>query len=545
MMIKKILSCILCLSLFSLTALAGVSTPIDINSETKAFDIEGTSSAKNSEVLVVVTRPGVDIAALSAGLIASSAALVSTLTTNADGSFAGQFYLPDNAASGDYTVYVGTEEPVSFYYANSSEIAACISAIQTADVSNIGSRMTYYTKTQKILGLDLDGEYSAYSDGADKMMVDYIKAQSPTQISVIKEYFDKAVEGGILIGAGDSAKIKAAFASNKMELEIDSTVSADSLAAMYLALRDTSVTSRASIARTIRSAAALCRINTATRGEMTDVISDYNDVLGLNLTGDYASLDKIEVNKALTQKGFNSIAAVRDAFSTSVANVKAQSRVPDDNSGKTTGTINVSGGGGSSVASPVTQPVPVLPSVSFNDLGEAQWASDYINALAAKNIIDGVGNDRFDPNGDVTREQFVKMLIGAFGIAASPSGSSFVDVDSSMWYALYVSAACEAGIVSGISDTEFGIGKPISREQMAAMSVRAMNMRGFAPVGGALTFADRAEISSYAYDAVAALYSSGIINGMTDSEFAPKSNLTRAQAAKVIYLIMKAGGYIA
>lgn len=552
-MTKKLITCLLCLLFIPYIAFAGITTPIDINSETKVFNISGESNVKNGEILLIVTKPGVNISNITPELVADSAAIVYVLETNANGEYSGSFYLPDDAPSGDYVVYAGVGSSAEFYYADSSEIDRCIASIATADITNIGTRLDYYTNTQKLLGLNLSGDYSAFSDAANSAMVDYINSSRPDSIAIIKDYFKKSVELAVLIKSTEDSKVEEILLSNSLgiDVEVDSALTSAMLTDTYLSLRDSSVTKLDKIKYTVRCATALCRINSATRSSMDSVLTKYNDVLGLNLLGDYAKLDKIEVNKALTEKGFTSIALVKDAFNKSVENVKSKIPVVDNNndnatkpSSKPSSIINVSGGGFSGGTTNTNTVPPVSSTPVFNDLDDAMWAKDYINALASKNIINGVGDSKFEPNAIVTREQYIKMLIGAFNISVSYNEVPFKDIDSKMWYAPYVSTAFSHGIISGISETEFGIGEAITREQMAVMSAKIMEKNNIELTNAGLNFSDRAEVSSYAYESVAKLTGAGIINGMDSSRFAPKENLTRAQAAKVVYLIMKAGGYI-
>ena len=91
----------------------------------------------------------------------------------------------------------------------------------------------------------------------------------------------------------------------------------------------------------------------------------------------------------------------------------------------------------------------------------------------------------------------------------------------------------------GISDTEFGIGSEITREQMAAMVYRAVKASGLNILQGeAAAFADSDTISDYAREACEFMAKSGIMNGKTGGVFEPNATATRAEAAKVIYELL-------
>ncbi|MCH5212541.1 MAG: S-layer homology domain-containing protein [Oscillospiraceae bacterium] len=220
-----------------------------------------------------------------------------------------------------------------------------------------------------------------------------------------------------------------------------------------------------------------------------------------------------------------------------------------------TGTTSKNTGSGS-IATPTTSAVEGSGSVNgeevvnklleekaqsqdlFTDLSSARWASDAINGLAKAGVINGVTDTLFAPNDTVTRAQFAKMLMGAFGLTASAyTTSSFADVSTDAWYFDAVETAYNLGIINGIEDGVFAPDALITRQDMAVMVTRAAEAAGktIPEVTGSKSFGDANRISDYAVDAVDTLVKAGIINGITDAMFAPLDNATRAQAAKILY----------
>ena len=184
----------------------------------------------------------------------------------------------------------------------------------------------------------------------------------------------------------------------------------------------------------------------------------------------------------------------------------------------------------------------VQPSVSssdklFEDVKTTDWFYTYVLDLKNENIIDGDDNNRFNPNNYVTREEFVKMIVNAAGLELVVNGKGFGDVESTAWYAPYVYAAKANGIVNGISENEFGVGAPISRQDMSVIINNIIDRNADISSNWDL-FTDDANISSYAYEAVYTMKSLGILNGYESGEFNPKGQLTRAEAAKVISMVM-------
>lgn len=215
---------------------------------------------------------------------------------------------------------------------------------------------------------------------------------------------------------------------------------------------------------------------------------------------------------------------------------------------KSEGSSGGGGGGGTSytpkdevkvpeVAEPVA---PVVPADTFTDIADVAWAHEAINALKDEGIIAGKGEGKFAPKANVTREEFVKMLVLALGITDTDAANpEFADVAGSEWFAQYVYTAYKNGLVNGVGEG-FGVGSNITRQDMAVLCARAIEAKGVAleTVRENMTFTDA--ISDYAQDAVSKLWSAGLVNGKSETEFAPKATATRAEAAKMLYEVLKA-----
>jgi len=184
---------------------------------------------------------------------------------------------------------------------------------------------------------------------------------------------------------------------------------------------------------------------------------------------------------------------------------------------------------------------PVDEMVYFNDLESVPWAKESIEALAAKGIVSGVGDGTFRPKNNVTRAEFIKMLIMAFDLVDEDAVSTFSDVKEGMWYYKPIASAEKLGIVKGKGDGTFGVNEYITREDMTVMVYRASLILGMnlSKGSGEVQFIDKYDIASYALEAVAAMHENGIIKGIGDNKFAPKNNATRAEAAVLIYKLYK------
>ncbi|WP_337101024.1 alpha-amylase family glycosyl hydrolase [Paenibacillus sp. YIM B09110] len=185
---------------------------------------------------------------------------------------------------------------------------------------------------------------------------------------------------------------------------------------------------------------------------------------------------------------------------------------------------------------------------SFSDVKEG-WAKAYIELLAARHITSGVDGDRFDPKGTVTRGQFAALLGRALGLkSAAAGGGKFSDMSDDTYYAGYVEELNKLGIIEGYEDGSFKPDAVISREQLAAMIIRAYNfvVGSASPAVSAgaagFKFKDINEASPYAVASIEAAYKLGIINGVGDERFAPNAAATREQVAKMLIELLNKSG---
>ncbi|MBO5008838.1 MAG: S-layer homology domain-containing protein [Clostridia bacterium] len=207
---------------------------------------------------------------------------------------------------------------------------------------------------------------------------------------------------------------------------------------------------------------------------------------------------------------------------------------------------NSGGGSGGIVISPiVTQPVeeekePTVmqqTAAQFTDLGSVSWAQPAIVEFAANGWVNGKSEGIFAPGDSITREEFVKMAVNVFGFYDADAQCVFADTAEDAWHYDYIASAASKGIINGISDSEFGVGSTITRQDMAVIIYRIAKLCGLQLTedGEYLPFADEIHISEYAFEAVTELTKSGIINGAGNNSFLPAGLATRAEAVKMLY----------
>ena len=174
----------------------------------------------------------------------------------------------------------------------------------------------------------------------------------------------------------------------------------------------------------------------------------------------------------------------------------------------------------------------------FTDLPATHWAYDNVMKLRELGVIDGVGDNKFNPSGIVTREQFLKMLVEATNTPDGKTELEFADVSADAWYTPYVAAGVDAGLINGITDDTFGIGSEIKRQDMAVMIARILSNKNIVVTQTSEVFDDDSNISDYAKNAVYMVRDAGIINGYSNNQFSPATSLTRAEAATVIIKLL-------
>ena len=164
------------------------------------------------------------------------------------------------------------------------------------------------------------------------------------------------------------------------------------------------------------------------------------------------------------------------------------------------------------------------------------WAAADVMAMNKAGIVSGVSATLFDPDRNITRAEFAAIISRALKLADKTA--DFKDVNDE-WFAPYVGACADAGIITGY-DGYFRPNDNITRQEMAVIIVNAYSYLGKAGANGGIdNFSDKWAIADWAKAAVDTASSVGLISGMGDGTFAPGANATRAQAASLIYRLIK------
>lgn len=176
------------------------------------------------------------------------------------------------------------------------------------------------------------------------------------------------------------------------------------------------------------------------------------------------------------------------------------------------------------------------PSTNFTDVEENGWYHTGVDFMVRNGFMNGVADDAFDVDGNLTRAQLVTILYRIAGEPESTATNPFADVADGQWYTNAVIWAAENGIVKGVNTTTFAPNDQITREQIATILFRYAKAE---KVEGKLAgFPDAEKVSNYAADAMAWAVEQGLINGISESDgktyLAPQETATRAQIAVIL-----------
>ncbi|MBD3921360.1 Ig-like domain-containing protein [Paenibacillus sp. PR3] len=183
--------------------------------------------------------------------------------------------------------------------------------------------------------------------------------------------------------------------------------------------------------------------------------------------------------------------------------------------------------------------------VTFSDVNN-HWSKDAVNDMGSRLIIEGVGNDLFQPNRDITRAEFAAIIVRALGLELESGKAPFSDVTNTAWYNDVINTAYKYELINGFEDGTFRPSDLITREQAMVMIAKAMKLTGLKAklpsqsVDISLeSFEDALKASAWALDGIADSVQAGIVTGRNGSELAPKDNITRAEVAAIIQRLLQ------
>lgn len=181
----------------------------------------------------------------------------------------------------------------------------------------------------------------------------------------------------------------------------------------------------------------------------------------------------------------------------------------------------------------------------FSDVA-GKWSQASVNDMASRLVVNGIGNDRYNPEGAVTRAEFAAILVRALGLPTTAQTTGFSDVASTEWYAGAASTANAYGLITGYPNGTFRPNATITRQEAFAILDRATQIVPLQPADASSelsSYRDRAEVASWARTSTQAILASGLVQG-SGGWLRPEATLSRAESAAVAQRLLQQGGLI-
>ena len=169
--------------------------------------------------------------------------------------------------------------------------------------------------------------------------------------------------------------------------------------------------------------------------------------------------------------------------------------------------------------------------VEFDD-AQGHWAEAAIDRWSDAGVVSGVGNNDFDPEGEMNRAQAASVFSELLQLTDEADISNFTDIPDNAWYAGHIAKCVDAGIMAGMSDTTMEPETTLSREMFFTMFAQAMGIER--EETSDVKFNDSAEASSWAVGYINALANRGFISGMGDGSVEPLSDINRASVMALL-----------
>lgn len=550
----------------------GVGFTTDYYANEDVVKIKGKINAKRAGLPVTVR-----IYDQAAEITFDNVIRVEEILTGEDGNIAYSFKVPESSEAKRYTVYINTPFDTviekEFMYASVNMINAALKKIDNATIGNVEAVFTNSSgsySVRDILNLN-DKEFDSLKNR--NFLFNCLLNGKPYEgkaPDIFRNVFRQALKISTLL-EGDTAKCVEEIKNNHSNEYWN--ISKDKESGTYKTfINDFSEAQQAAvIAKILKYSTGFNKndgvFNAAVVTEsilggdystVCTILDKFTDIVKIDYT-DYNKLN--DSNRASARKSFydsvNTLSST-DSMETKFKEISAEllKKQNEDKGGKGSGSGSGSGSGGNSGSGgaylpgiiDTTKPAPewyvdeskaTEDSSVFKDLQNAQWAVRYVNKLYSMGAVTGKADGEFAPSDNMTREELCKVIVLAFNLTENDKElPNFADVSAGAWYEKFINICAQNGVINGIGDNLFGVGRTITREETATILVRAADAAGITLDYDitAFPFDDADSISDWAKSSVSILRECLIVGGISaeGEVFAPKDNVTRAQAAKMI-----------
>lgn len=566
---KRIIASAICISLM----LSGYAQAATVGCVDGGITVSEKNLAPNTEYSVILVNPGKALTELDGKNDTEIISYVGFVKSDENGNYLLNIGLDGDSEPGLYTIY-GEDTETSFYWASLKEKQKALAVFSSTDEDAAEEVYSYLSNPNAVYGI-FGSKVSAYADyyallseQAQRLVsarvggveisgrTDTVKNADIELSSVLSNFF--AVCKTVFADYGFAAIRETLNAENVLDIlekyndvfeldmkRLETTEEYKEQLCGTLKAK-TSLTAE-ELRKLCYEQTAVYKVNRLTSfdaGEIVNIITNNPDVFGENALTEcgYSGLSSTEhknavLLKAAEKSDYKTAADIVSAISSAVKNINTSytpSVTPRPSSG---------GGGGSVQMRPDTsakkdnEDLDEIPKTySFIDMADYAWAKEAVENLYTDGFISGVSDKEFEPARSIRREEFLAMALRIFGTGLMSGEVKFADIANGAWYADYVNTAYAIGVVNGISDTEFGAGNPITRQDAAVILHNLMKvMKKEFSSEREVSFTDYAEVSDYAKDAVEVLAAAGIINGNENAEFMPNGLLSRAESAVMLY----------
>lgn len=222
--------------------------------------------------------------------------------------------------------------------------------------------------------------------------------------------------------------------------------------------------------------AVVCIDKTTDHAKAIDNLKKYNDIFKIDFTTKLPYIDNYEVAKVFADTNYTTVSDIVSDYNKRVDELYTEYLKNKSGSGGGGSSSGGSGGGGYLYVPSVIDADDINQitggNSGFPDVASSHWASGYIQFVKDNKIMQGDENGLFKPDDSITREEWVKTILTAFVIDTKDAKCDFGDVDEERWSYPYIAKAFEMMIINGVSDTEFAPAESISRQDAAVIFYR-------------------------------------------------------------------------
>ncbi len=309
------------------------------------------------------------------------------------------------------------------------------------------------------------------------------------------------------------------------------------------------------LAQVLKNATAVELVNEGYWANLVTIVSKNNDVFGVSEAEIEELLDSKNLRSDFCEKlqgQYMSVEDVKDAWDEAYKYAQKKNSSSGNSSSSSSSSSDEKEDKKPNKTSQTTG-IPIADNTDFlgvkpvitdyyTDIDkDYYWCADAVLNLTVNNIVSGYGDKTFGPSKNLTRAEFMKMLVNVCGLADVTAKSSFTDVKEGEWYYVYVASAEKLGLAQGYGNGLFGVNDPITREDAVTLAYRAASLKGIDIRifnVGTIPCVDANEISPYAVEAMKALYNAGVFLDSKDvmslKYVEPKAYASRAYVSVIL-----------